>query len=454
MKEHKPAWVILFILCLVQVALLEGSSMALPAFPGAQGFGSPTPGGRGGKVIQVTNLSNSGTGSLRAACEAGGARIVVFRTGGLIDLSSDIYIDDPYLTIAGQTAPGGGICIRGGAIRVRTHDVIIRGLRVRPGFTVGTNNDAYAIQNNSVQPYNIIVDHCSGSWTVDEQYSSWYPAHDYTFSWNIISQAGYGMLIGNYAKNLSVHHNLFAHITARGPLFKGDTRGEVINNVVYDWENSATRVKSLCGPNDTENMPSFVNVIGNYYKAGPGTNSRYGVDADGLTSTKIYVYNNIGPTRTSNTAPQWNICAASAAYQSSTPAMTGSGIAAEDPNSIYATVLDYAGARVPQRDSVDANLVNEVRNGTGHRITSDPGWPSYAAGAAPADADHDGMPDSWEQARGLNASDASDASRDRNGDGYTNIEEYVNALIPVPNGGNGSDQTAPAAPRNLHSVNP
>ena len=155
----------IFVLVISPFFPYTANASGLPAFPGAEGFGSTTIGGRGGKVIEVTNLNNDGSGSLRAACESKGPRVIVFRTGGTIMLESDIEIEEPYITIAGQSAPGDGICIRRAAIRIYTHDVIIRGLRIRVGDESGGpawgNRDGLGIANSETPPYNIIIDHCS-----------------------------------------------------------------------------------------------------------------------------------------------------------------------------------------------------------------------------------------------------------------------------------------------------
>ena len=244
--------IILFnLLCFISISRAQ-----IPAFPGAEGFGSFTPGGRGGKIIEVTNLNPTGKGSFRSACEASGPRIIIFRTGGTISLIKNIRIKNPYVTIAGQTAPGDGICIKGAAIIIETHDVILRGLRIRIGDDISgpnpENRDGIGIENKNNPPYNIIIDHCSISWAVDENVSVWYATHDITFQWCIISEAlnksihpkgshSMGMLFGapegsvNRPKNISIHHNLFAHNQDRNPKIAGANFCEIINNVIYNF---------------------------------------------------------------------------------------------------------------------------------------------------------------------------------------------------------------------------
>lgn len=289
------------------------------AFPGAEGFGAKSIGGRGGTVIEVTNLNDAGTGSLRAACEASGARTVVFRVSGLISLKSRIYIQNPYITIAGQTAPGDGICIRGGQLSVNTHDVIIRYIRSRAGDNTDydsginpINRDAFEIQNQNTAPYNIIFDHCSASWGVDETMSTWYACKDITFQYCIIAEGLHnslhpegphskGLLIGEGARNISIHHNVFACNWERNPLIKGGTTTEVVNNVMYNWGGDdhdcvyvgfADQLPSGADP------VTYTAIINNFMK--PGTNSYtqlWGIRSrsDVAAGSKFYLKGNIGP---------------------------------------------------------------------------------------------------------------------------------------------------------------
>lgn len=176
-------------------SIINGFGQLL-SFPCAEGFGAKSTGGRGGKLIYVTNTNDAGNGSLRAACEASGARIVVFKVSGLISLKSRINISNPFITIAGQTAPGDGICLRGGQLSVNTHDVIIRYIRSRAGdnsdYDSGINpdnRDCFEIQNESSPPYNVIFDHCSATWGIDETMSTWYPCKDITIQWCLIGEA-------------------------------------------------------------------------------------------------------------------------------------------------------------------------------------------------------------------------------------------------------------------------
>ena len=255
----------LFLAIVLFLSLLFSASLvhAVPAFPGAEGFGANAVGGRGGRVIEVTNLNDSGSGSLRAALETSGPRIVVFRVAGNIVLTSAIDIRDPYVTIAGQTAPGDGITLRNvpsnlkSPLIVRTHDVVVRYIRSRPGKpgpgTGGSDNlGAIKIFNDQPnQSYNVIVDHCSLSWGTDEMLSTFYKTYDVSLQWNIVSEGldcetdsfkcrSYGILVGESGgHSVSVHHNLVAHVVQRAPRMRIDGVVDVVNNVVYNWNQGA-----------------------------------------------------------------------------------------------------------------------------------------------------------------------------------------------------------------------
>lgn len=442
-----------FMLVISMLTSMVGISYALPAFPGAEGFGADTIGGRGGKIIEVTNLNNSGPGSFLAAIEASGPRIVVFRTGGTINGSGNMIIRNPYITIAGQTAPGDGITLQGATLQVATHDVIIRNIRVRPGYT--GNEDGIVIGHPTVPPYNIIVDHCSVSWAKDENFSTAEVLQDVTLQWNISSEGllhnnvSYGMLISEHSKRISIHHNYYAHNNDRGPLFKGNTSGEVVNNVLYNWGSFGMRLKEL----DGGNIPSSVQVIGNQYKPGTQTASdKKGITVEGISDTKLYVENNIGPGRLTNTGDDWNAVSGSTTYRANTPPLGTSRIMVDDVSNIKDIVLAEtgAGAIVPHRDPVDARIVQSFNNNTGKWISSESevgGYPYMNPGTPPTDSDHDGMPDSWEVAQGLNPQDPSDGNKDKNSNGYTNVEEYINGLIPI------STQATILPPQNLRITN-
>jgi hypothetical protein len=285
-----------------------------------------------------------------------------------------------------------------------------------------------------------VIDHCSVSWAIDENVTFWYAPHNITIQWCIISEAlnrslnprgdhSKGMLTSLFTENLSVHHCLFAHNVDRNPLLRGNEVGgsatsEFINNVVYNWGWYATRL--------TRGV-ALSNIIGNYYKIGPNTGTNKGITVDALSKgTLVYVSGNVGPGRLTDTGDDWLAVNGSTVYRSLT-AITPSGIVPQPAMVAYNLVLKNAGAIAPRRDSVDTRIIQEVTNGTGRWIDSQNqvgGWPILAAGTPPTDTDHDGMPNVWETARGLNPNNRSDGSQDRNGDGYTNVEEYLNSLIP------------------------
>jgi hypothetical protein len=433
-------------------ATSTGTDSVLRAFPGAEGFGTQTPAGRGGKIIEVTSLADDGPGTLRNALNDPSPRIIVFRVSGIIELSQELTVHHPFVTIAGQTAPGGGICIKGAGIAIFSHDVLIQHIRVRPGNEGPVNpenNDAVCIlgKHGDVDgAYNVVLDHISASWGEDETVSTWYGPHDITISWSIISEAlnrsrhpkvthSAGLLIGDYSDNVSVHHCLLAHNDFRNPLIiSGGTHGFVCN-VVYNWGVLPAEIV------DYESN-SFLNFVGNYFL--PGASTQTGpfeilINPDSTGTAKIYVKDNIGPHRPDSGTDDWALVGygfgeegvAPETYRSltmyTTPFITTTSAA-----DAFEQVLNNAGATKPERDAVDIRVVAGVRNKTGAIIDSPEevgGYPQLAGGTPPTDSDHDGMPDSWETEKGLNPDDPSDGSGDLDGDGYTNIEEYLHSLL-------------------------
>jgi len=420
----------------VAVALASAAA-ALPAFPGAEGFGTETPGGRGGRVIAVSNLNDSGPGSLREAVETPGPRIIVFRTGGTIYLKSALRITEPYVTIAGQTAPGDGVCIAGYVLAVQTHDAIIRFIRVRPGDISGGEPDGIGIRGVPAgSTHNVVIDHCSVSWAIDENIGIWTKPHDFTISWCMITEALHmsthhkgghscGMLVGDYTRNTSIHHNLFAHNMYRNPRIKGGGVHDIRNNLVYDWGTQSMN----------PSMYADMNFVGNVYIVGPSLQDaewRYAVV--GLHNIgRLYVEDNLSPHRPTGKEPEWACVQADELmyrWHEPHPAPPVTTIPA---GQIYEAVLAGAGCTVPGRDSVDERIATEVRGRCGRIIDTQVhvgGWPELSAGTPPPDGDNDGMPDEWERQRGLDPTQAGDSSADRDGDGYTNIEEYINGLVP------------------------
>src|SRR5438067_963228 len=260
------------------ITVRTASSGPLPVFPGAMGFGTTTAAGRGGAILRVTNLNDAGAGSLRAALEATGPRAVIFEVGGMIDLSDDIYITSPYLTVADQTAPSPGITLRYAGLQIQTHDVLVQHLRIQVGDLVTPPSlgprDCIQIQNQSTPPYNVVIDHVSLSWNTDKNMSTWYTLHDVTISHSIIAEPlwssrsqNYNLLIGDYSTNVTVLGNLFAHADERNPYAKGATSSVVVNNLIYDPGILATTFSDY----DNSGGPILASVVGNVLIPGPST---------------------------------------------------------------------------------------------------------------------------------------------------------------------------------------
>jgi pectate lyase len=419
--------------------------VGLPVFPGAEGFGTRTIAGRGGKVIEVTSLADDGAGTLRAAVNYPSARIIVFRVAGTIELKSELQINYPFVTIAGQTAPGGGICIKDAGISIITHDVLIQHIRVRPGNKGPVDadiNDAVSIlgsHGNSAGAYNVVLDHISASWSEDETVSTWYGAHDITISWSIISEAlnrsrhhkkthSAGLLIGDSSYNVSVHHNLLAHNDFRNPLISKGGSHDIVNNVIYNWGILPAEIADF-GSN------TFLNFVGNYFIAGPSTNPGPYEIFFSEGNPKIYVRDNLGPHRPDPNMDEWAIVGfkwgdegiAPLKHRSSTKFKTPQ-ISTQSSTEVMKIVLAEAGATAPIRDTIDCRIVDDVKNRTGKIIDSPEqvgGYPDLTGGTPPVDFDHDGMSDEWERQMDLNPNDASDGNGDLDEDGYTNIEEYL-----------------------------
>ncbi|MEQ8847343.1 pectate lyase [Botrimarina sp.] len=449
--------------------------LGIPAFPGAWGGGMFTTGGRGGEVIAVTNLDDSGPGSLRAALETEGPRIVVFRVAGVIQLDSNLRIDHPDITVAGQSAPGDGVCIAGASLDINTHNVILRHLRVRRGVTSGGQGS----DNIGGNPHHhIVVDHCSTSWGRDENLSLYRymdeeqdpvtgetvrvknPVRYLTVQYCISSE---GMKPGHEfggtwgGEDATFHHNLFACNTGRNPSIGMSGEFDYRNNVVFNW-----RHRTMDGGDET----SLVNVINNYYKPGPATN-------DNMRSTiatieqrnmhspkgafkqggwypdtrprpgKWYVAGNIVEGYPGVTADNWQGMRMEGPGDRDharvhTP-FEGWPVNQQSASQAFEEVLAKSGATLPRRDPVDERIVETVRTGEvehGAGIISDPeqvgGYPEYAFSpdGVPEDRDSDGMPDAWEAEHGMDPAAAGDASEDADGDGYTNVEEFLNGTNP------------------------
>ena len=418
---------------------------ALPAFPGAEGFGAHTPGGRGGRVLFVDNLDDSGPGSLRAACDAKGPRIVLFRVSGIIDLQSPLRIREPFLTIAGQTAPGAGVCLKRFPCTVATHDVVVRFLRFRPGDEAQKEMDSLSVGGR-----NVVVDHCSASWSIDETLSVT-NSDRVTVQWCFITESlndsfhkkgphGYGSLVAGPDGGVSFHHNLYAHHNSRNPRPGGkDERDGLLvdfrNNVVYNWGSRA----GYSGETAVR-----VNYVGNYLRPGPSSRNVQDPCAFlvGGAATKLHIAANafegfpaadadnallLRLTRNFPFPDGYTVRDACVPAPFDVPS-----VSTDEARAAFERVLAHAGATLPRRDDVDKRIVREVSERSGRIIDSQTevgGWPEYPSAPPPKDSDEDGMPDEWEVAHGLDPHSPSDAGLDRNGDGYTNVEEYINSLV-------------------------
>lgn len=409
---------------------------APPAFPGAEGFGAGAVGGRGGEVYEVTNLNDAGPGSLRDAVSQPN-RTVVFRVSGTIDLNSQIRIQQPNITIAGQTAPGDGICLRNHELMIaNTHNVIVRFLRIRPGSAAGKEMDALSIRNSR----DVIVDHCSLSWSTDSINDVTHLSGNVTVQWCIMSEPlkqsvhskgshGYGTgWDGRGAGGASFHHNLIAHCDSRAPRIGYNKTGRGLidcrNNVIYNTGNGS----AYGGEGDD------FNFVANYFVPGPDTKRPEVLFEFWGDDTKAHVSGNMIDGRDDITADNRKglvFKKGTDAMLSEKPIEMAAPLKTDDAKTAYQRVLQSAGAVLPKRDKVDARIISDVKKGTGKIINSPEevgGWPELKSAEAPKDSDRDGMPDEWETARKLNPNDASDGARVDDKSGYTNLEMYLNEL--------------------------
>jgi len=398
------------------------------AFPGAEGYGAYARGGRGGKVLFVTNLNDSGPGSLREVIETKGPRTVIFRVGGIIE-TKGLTIREPYITIAGQTAPGDGICIKktdsdGNALDLSgTHDVIIRFLRIRAGNNTGQfRSESFRASDSD----NFIVDHCSCSWGNPETLSASGGALDrYTVQWCIIAEGNnrqrHAFATALAGDRSTWHHNLFAHMEARVPRWGDITvQCDFRNNVLYDWG-------GYCGGGDLRTL----NYVNNYLRAGPSSIQRFFIFAPKVVlPASIYVNGNFMAGRPEVSADNWKGVNSDRSFEASVP-FPAPPVQTQSAAEAFELVLKNAGATRPRRDLVDARIVSNVRNGTGKIINDEKevgGWPAYASGEPPVDTAKDGIPDEWKKAHGLSLNDPNVANA-LNADGYTNLEAYLNSLV-------------------------
>jgi len=423
----------------------------LPAFPGAEGWGRYSKGGRGGTILKVTNLDDSGPGSFREAVTNARPRIVVFEVSGTIDLKSPLEINTPYLTIAGQTAPGDGICLKRFPLKIHnTHDIIIRGIRIRPGIEsglIGSEIDVINIDNSE----NVIIDHCVFSWSVDEGMNNWHGSRLTTVQWCVMSEPlnrsihekgahGYSGSIGGF--KASFHHNLLANGAARNPSIAGNN---LAPTVLLDFRNC---VISNWGHRSCDGKPLSINLVNNYYKWGPATNEDVkrriaridNAESQGF-SCMWYVDGNFVEGYSEISASNW---AGGVDYEEGTSpernrrknSFDVAPVTTQTAKEAYELVLKYAGCYW-NRDTQEKRIIEQVRtgkysvskNGLIDKVEQAGGWPVLKTGKLPQDTDKDGIPDEWERKNGLDAADPSDAKKIA-ANGYMNIENYINSLLP------------------------
>lgn len=430
------------------------------AFPGAEGFAMSVSGGRGGKLLRVSNLNDNGAGSLRAAIETPGARTIVFDISGTIALEKPLRITFDSLTVAGQTAPGDGIAIRNQPLIVAANNVVLRFLRFRLGATPGL--PANAVQGTDKT--NVMIDHCSVSWATDVN-ASFYNNTNFTMQWCILSEAlttpasgpaGYGAIWGG--KNASFHHNLIACNENRNPRFGERTGSDFAltdlvdfrNNVIYNW-----KTNSVYGGEAMN-----INLVNNFYKPGPATPASkaeqiFAIDRNLNASTtgmgrwgKYFISGNVVDGRPNPTTDNWaygvynqflpaygTVSNGAKDSMKLTAALTiNSNVTTHDAPTAYERVLTYAGASLT-RDAVDARIVEHTRNGTGsgnNGLIDGPenagGYPNLQGGQIAVDSDGDGMPDQWEASVGLDPKFANGHSKNLS-NVYENLEVYINSLV-------------------------
>ena len=428
------------------------------AFPGAEGYGRFAIGGRGGRVIEVTSLADSGPGTLREAVDAEGPRTVVFRIGGDIHLQSPITVQNPYITIAGQTAPGDGIQIDHYKLGVLgSHDVIIRFIRIRVGDASGVTQDGSGMGRSC---NNCIMDHCSIAWSIDESFSS-RATFNITLQRTLITEAlnlsihshylgtdkGHsfaGSISGNIG---SFHHNLIANCSGRNwSLAGGLTRDgkydgylDIRNNVVFNF---VTRTN--------DGGAKAVNLVGNFYIPGPATKIDFLLNPDvgsAADPQQYYVYGNEMENRPQYTNDNWNFGCVKvkpglmSQIRLDQP-FCESYVTTQSAEDAYQSIIRDVGDNIPRPDSIDTRAITDVVNRTFTVNGSKSGLPGIIdsqndvggyihlqGGPAPLDTDHDGIPDDWERSHGLNPNDPSDAAKDSAGDGYTNLERYLNWIV-------------------------
>jgi hypothetical protein len=365
------------------------TSAAVPVIPGANGYGTTTAAGRGGQVYRVTSLAESGAGTLKACIDQKGPRVCVFEVSGMIKLTQHLPIRNPNITIAGQTAPSPGITLRGASLIIKTSDVLVQHIHVRPGDDPNgpnpDNRDALRIEGDEGAPIvrNVVVDHCSFSWSIDEMASAWQNWDNITLSNNIFSEPlndslhpkgphGYGILFGPVDGHVTFSTNLLAHMVERNPLTNA-TNAVIVNNVIYNWKNMAVDLQSQKRAATKNTIVGNVFIKGSDYKNNSPVELRADPNAGLPSGSKVYLEDNKAQESTSD---PWSVASSMfgdlvmASYKASTPPSWPAGMTrlptAGDVT--LSTVLNYSGARPGDRDAIDKRIVNDVRNRTGRII--------------------------------------------------------------------------------------
>lgn len=414
-------------LCTLAILCLFLTSYGqVPAFPGAEGYGKYTSGGRAGSVYEVTNLNNEGPGSLRDAVSQSN-RTVVFRVSGNIELKSELVILGNNLTIAGQTAPGDGICVRDYPTKIAANNVIIRFLRFRLGDRHDLKSDALHMNKQE----NVIIDHCTMSWGVDECFSA-YGNNNVTVQYCMIGEGlnlkGHSMggLWGGYS---TYHHNLVHTNNTRHPKYAYTYDEDITdsrNNVIYNW-----------GYNSAYTSPTGrVNLVNNYYKSGPATGAAIRDRIIQAEPTKrMYITGNYVDGFPEITADNWNggvdPLNGGRPIRHDSPFVVPNPLPEHSAEEAYLEIIAHAGASFPARDDADQRAIKNLVQGAGKIVVRQGdvgGFPILRSLPAPEDNDHDGMPDEWEETMGLDKNDPADRNGDLNGNGYTNLEDYLNNL--------------------------
>ncbi len=453
---------------IIVILLSYSASAQVPAFPGAEGFGKYATGGRGGKVVIVSNINDDGPGSFRQAFKEfpGTPITIVFAVAGIIELKSALKISRSNITIAGQTAPGDGICLSGNSFIINCAgdktgvqgNIIIRYLRSRPGAKIATGVYGFNMENSR----NIIVDHCSFTWA-NEECAAMYDTKNVTVQWSIISEGlynaghhkglrAYGGVWGG--QNASYHHNLISNQNSRTVRFNGARAHDTLalidyrNNVIFNWKSA-----NACYGGEVEitGGSSAINMVGNYYVPGPATPpelkfvkanyneakakgfGQWYLDANVMVGDKkLTAKNHLGVDLSEMPNEYFKKVIVKE------PFAISEQVTMQSAEEAYQLVLKNVGVALPQYDAVDLRLINEVKNrlaknGTAG-IINDPkdagGWPVYQQAVAAADTDKDGMPDAWEVKNNLNPNDPGDAAKFNLSKIYTNIEMYINGLVP------------------------